>query len=186
MENKLSSFEIDNMWMSYRYCIGRHTISSQSHASDIAQNLYDKLSYDELMFASQDICKEIAYVLQVSYNYYMKIEYETNNYKPLDLFIEFINSNIDFSGSFEEKLNKILNKNSNKNTEYSLNTLDDLIVWQLLANLFDVSSHCKTEDGVEYFYGYLKSYSNPVAYKRYKIVVNDIYKKPLELCNNIE
>ena len=33
---KLDSYEEDSMWMSYRYCIGRHTIASHMRANDIA------------------------------------------------------------------------------------------------------------------------------------------------------
>ena len=32
---KMSDYEEDCMWMSYRYCIGRHAIASAMHANDI-------------------------------------------------------------------------------------------------------------------------------------------------------
>ena len=35
------------MWMSYRYCIGRHTIASHMHATDIWQNCKGNRSKDD-------------------------------------------------------------------------------------------------------------------------------------------
>ena len=34
----MTQYEEDCVWMSYRYCIGRHTIASHCHAGDIAKN----------------------------------------------------------------------------------------------------------------------------------------------------
>lgn len=56
---KLSDYEEDSMWMSYRYCIGRHTIASHMHASDIWKNCRNRMSKEREIFTAYDINREI-------------------------------------------------------------------------------------------------------------------------------
>lgn len=56
---KLDSYEEDSMWMSYRYCIGRHTIASHMRANDIARRCYGRLSNERSIFTAYDINNEI-------------------------------------------------------------------------------------------------------------------------------
>ena len=60
-ENKkrLTSYEEDCVWMSYRYCIGRHTIAAHCHAGAIAENTYGMMSDERMQFISEDISNEI-------------------------------------------------------------------------------------------------------------------------------
>jgi len=59
-DNKpLSDYDIDSMWMSYRYCIGRHTIASHMRAADIWKHVKGKLSKERLLFNAFDINREI-------------------------------------------------------------------------------------------------------------------------------
>ena len=55
----LSLYEEDSMWMSYRYCIGRHTIASHMRAGDIAQHCYGRMSKEHSIFTAYDINNEI-------------------------------------------------------------------------------------------------------------------------------
>ena len=55
----LTEYEMDNMWMSYRYCIGRHTIASHMHASDIWKNCRGRMSNERSLFTAFDINREI-------------------------------------------------------------------------------------------------------------------------------
>ena len=56
----LTNYEEDCMWMSYRYCIGRHTIASHMHATDIWQNCKgDRMSKERQLFTAFDINREI-------------------------------------------------------------------------------------------------------------------------------
>ena len=55
----LSDYEEDCMWMSYRYCIGRHTIAAHMHASDIWQNCKRRMSKERQLFTAFDINREI-------------------------------------------------------------------------------------------------------------------------------
>ena len=53
------SYMEDLIWMSYRYCIGRHTIVSHSHAGDIAKYSFDHISENRKSFMAHDIRQEI-------------------------------------------------------------------------------------------------------------------------------
>ena len=55
----LSDYEQDCMWMSYRYCIGRHTIASHMHAGSIWRNCKDRMSKERQLFTAFDINREI-------------------------------------------------------------------------------------------------------------------------------
>jgi hypothetical protein len=55
----LSDYEEDCMWMSYRYCIGRHTIASHMHANDIWKNCRGRMSKERELFTAFDINREI-------------------------------------------------------------------------------------------------------------------------------
>lgn len=56
---KLSEYENDCMWMSYRYCVGRHTIAAHAHAGDIATQCYGRMSDERSIFTAYDINREI-------------------------------------------------------------------------------------------------------------------------------
>jgi hypothetical protein len=55
----MSDYEEDCMWMSYRYCVGRHTIASHGMAGDIAKNCYKRMSDERSMFTAYDINRSI-------------------------------------------------------------------------------------------------------------------------------
>ena len=61
---KLDSYDEDSMWMSYRYCIGRHTIASHMRADAIARRCYGRLSNERSVFTAYDINREIESCLQ--------------------------------------------------------------------------------------------------------------------------
>ena len=56
---KMLDYEEDCMWMSYRYCIGRHTIASHMHANDIWQNCKGRMSKERQLFTAFDINRSI-------------------------------------------------------------------------------------------------------------------------------
>ena len=56
---KLSDYEEDCMWMSYRYCIGRHTIASHQQASAIWKHCRGRMTDDRALFTAYDINREI-------------------------------------------------------------------------------------------------------------------------------
>lgn len=60
----LSDYEEDSMWMSYRYCIGRHTIAAHMRAGDIAKECYRRMSDSRSTFTAFDINREIEQKMQ--------------------------------------------------------------------------------------------------------------------------
>ena len=64
--NMLSEYEMDNIYMSYRYCIGRHTIAAHCHAGDIANNAYGRMSKERMQFMSNDINSSIYNCLHIN------------------------------------------------------------------------------------------------------------------------
>ena len=55
----LSDYEEDCMWMSYRYCIGRHTIAASMHAPAIWKHCKGRISKERQLFTAFDINREI-------------------------------------------------------------------------------------------------------------------------------
>ena len=56
---QLTDYEEDSAWMSWRYCIGRHTIAASSRAGDIWANCKGRMSKDDELFNAFDINREI-------------------------------------------------------------------------------------------------------------------------------
>ena len=67
---QLTDYEEDCMWMSYRYCIGRHTIASSMHAYDIWKNCKDRMSKERQLFTAYDINREIENCLRFRAPYF--------------------------------------------------------------------------------------------------------------------
>lgn len=63
-----NGYEEDSMWMSYRYCIGRHTIASHMRAGDIGTNCYGRMSEERSIFTAYDINREIEDKMKFSAN----------------------------------------------------------------------------------------------------------------------
>lgn len=194
--NYLSSFEEDCIWMSYRYCIGRHTIAAYCHASDIAENVYGKLNESRTQFMSEDICSEIHNILHcadfINMGWYGCVPKEV--FKPLDIvYFIFNKENIDSC----EKIAKIkelsikwntakqefdyniyyYNENDKPNFSRSIHDLQDLEIWQQLANLFDLKNHkqCKLNDDTicEYYECWkCLTIGGKLEFKKYKIPVD--------------
>ena len=55
----LSDYEEDCMWMSYRYCVGRHTIAASMHAPAIWKHCRGRMSNERALFTAFDINREI-------------------------------------------------------------------------------------------------------------------------------
>lgn len=93
---KLSDYEEDSMWMSYRYCIGRHTIASHMRAGDIAKECYGRLSEERSIFTAYDINREIEQQMMYGCgpNWYFPITSLNKIYtSAIDIFCEFIEDN---------------------------------------------------------------------------------------------
>jgi hypothetical protein len=191
IDNNLSQYEEDCIWMSYRYCIGRHTIAAHMHAGNIASHAYGRMSDDRTQFMSEDINREIAHILNV-HNWF-EFDNEWNipksEYRPLDLLYRCLDeANI----TSDEELRRIKNITAfykdgqwmfdihyykHGDNVRSLSDLHDLEPWQRLANLFDLEGHktCRLTDGTlcEYYECWKSCYENgELRYSKYRIPVD--------------
>lgn len=88
----LTDYEDDCMWMSYRYCIGRHTIAAHMHATDIWYNCKGRMLKDKELFTAFDINREIeSYMAFLKPNFRFPITSLNRIYTPaIDIFCEFL------------------------------------------------------------------------------------------------
>lgn len=185
----LSMYEETLIWMSYRYAIGRHTIASNCHCHDIAENAYErlKLTPNRMEFMSKDICNEIAQMLHMSFFSIDGYSINTTGVYPLDLFYEYVNSKeIRDYNDLNKNVKSVTYKNGvYEEKAYSENDFkrylsymdfEDLEDWQILAKLLDKKCHknCKLIDGsiCEYIEIYKRSFGNlPIKYEMRKVPV---------------
>lgn len=157
----LTQYEEDCVWMSYRYCIGRHTIASHCHAEDIARNAYGRMTPERTQFISDDINNEIH--SQLHYGNFVDMGWYGNipktHFKPLDVLYSILNKEsinslekfrqiksiaIDWNREkqdYDYSIYYFQDNDKNKDLGRSLWDITDLEVWQQLANLFDLNSH---------------------------------------------
>lgn len=140
------------IWMSYRYCIGRKTITAHSHAGDIASNSYGHLSEERERFMAHDIRREINNVLNFSRHASV---HDYRDHIPQDAMSsilyrleekygdnppEWVFTDLRFD--VDGKDVSIDKYDGEKEMYYNLrNEYDDLIPWIKLANLMDRSCH---------------------------------------------
>lgn len=198
-ENKfkpLSEFEYDCIWMSYRYCIGRHTITAHSHASDIAVNAYDRLNPDQREQTANDINMCIYDSMRFSF---FKIDnFDEKRHFPLDIFYQFINEekissydelkkydrvkavydSVNEKWTFERKL---ADENSSGHI-ISRMMFDDLGIWQILAKLLKNGCHKiaqvkQPQSIVTHNVEYYDIYEQDCNFKDY--IYYKVYKRPV-------
>lgn len=171
----LTEYEDSCMWMSYRYCIGRHTIAAHAHAHDLARNCYKRMSHDRMKFIAKDIRKEMADSLSWTYNFRIE-DYDLahmfeifgkmiNDFKIHDndrlcVFANLLKNSSSVTGSYndgniEYEISDKKIEDSHYNGYATLMDYEDLLTWQYVANLFDIDSHHiahTTEGDIEFFY----------------------------------
>lgn len=157
----LTQYEEDCVFMSYRYCIGRHTIASHCHAEDIARNAYGRMTPERTQFISEDINNEIH--SQLHFGNFVDMGWYGNvpktHFKPLDVLYSILNKEsinslkkfrqiksiaIDWNrekNDFDYSIYYFNENDKNKDLGRSLWDITDLEVWQQLANLFDLNGH---------------------------------------------
>lgn len=197
-KNQLSVYEEDCIWMSYRYCIGRHTIAAHTHASDIAVNAYGRLNDNRSQFISEDINNEIHNCLHI--NNFIDMGWYGNipksQFRPLDIIYSIMDKeSIDSlekirqiktikiewnreKNDFEYSIYYFNSDDKDKDYGRSFSDISDLEIWQQLANLFDLKNHkwCRlTDDTIEEYYEtwkYFRSIDGKLKFKKYKIPVS--------------
>lgn len=175
----MTELEKTMVWMSYRYCIGRHTIAAHCHAGDLANFLYSSTSYDYKKFLAEDINSEIANQLSFGglLNFENRWSIPKHLFKPLEIFYNALSQiNVSSLKEFQRIKEVEVFYDPKEGFSYatyywdepkmykrSLMDIQDLEVWQRLANLLDEESHkkCTLTDGTEieyYEYTILNTY----------------------------
>lgn len=151
----------DLLWTSYRYCIGRHSYVT-SMAKDVGEFFYDRLSNETKQKNAEDIRRELNDCLDLQFNF--KINYFSNiKFKPLETFLEFINSQDIKDGKDFANITKITPYKEDGQLKFEVSRKDitknelpfyehnilDFLPWMDLASLFDVNDHKRvyTTDG---------------------------------------
>lgn len=198
----LTQYEEDCVWMSYRYCIGRHTIASHCHAEDIARNAYGRMTPERTQFISDDINNEIH--SQLHYGNFVDMGWYGNipktHFKPLDVLYSILNKEsinslekfrqiksiaIDWNREkqdYDYSIYYFQDNDKNKDLGRSLWDITDLEVWQQLANLFDLNGHkwCKLIDGtiIEYYeHWHIMNCQDGFVYVKHKCPVNEPFNR---------
>lgn len=91
--SNLSDYEEDSMWMSYRYCIGRHTIAAHMRAGDIAKRCYGRMNHERSVFTAYDINREIEQKMMFGCGpnwYFPSTSLNIIYTSAIDIFCEFV------------------------------------------------------------------------------------------------
>lgn len=157
--NKKQTLSLDEemlMWTSYRYCIGRKTYVS-SLAPYIGKKYYELLSDERREFTAEDIRNSISDCLRfghASFDYDHTIDRKDRN--PIRDYVTWLNENISktedlynidqvvcYKDGYGDKYEKKYEvKTSTKAwTHIYDNDIDNLLIWEDLASLFDKKNH---------------------------------------------
>lgn len=195
-QNKyLSSYEEDLVWMSYRYCVGRHTIGAHMHARNIAQHTYDRLSPKRLSFMALDIRRCIQDCLRFGQIHICFDNHYTDIKRPLESFLDALKElkltekkdlrrikEIRISYEGNKFVYDVLKLDDNKEdiSDMLMPDVTDLISWATLASCFDIDNHkmivCKNKETgeetiQEAFEIYALTSYDSYAFKKYWIPI---------------
>ena len=138
----------DLIWMSYRYCIGRHTGAAHSHAENIHSifvNNPDIFSSERMNFFAIDIRRSINWIVELKPNVVIDgcsdfdalstLLYSVTSDKPSHQYQYIVQSYGDHNVDVEP-INKELDSWESFENDYY-----DLLPWIKLANYLDCSTH---------------------------------------------
>jgi len=158
---KVQPLSIDEemmMWCAYRYAIGRKTYVS-SLAPYIAKNYYHRLNDNRMKVASEDIRKCIEDCLRFptpGFTYEGTVDYKDRN--ALEDYIIWLNENVTskedlyniekitcYKEGYGDKYPKKydVSRKDRKRTHIYDSDIDNLLVWEDLASLFDKANYVK-------------------------------------------
>lgn len=142
----------DLVWMSYRYCIGRKSISCLMHASNIAKYSYNELTDEQKEFMAHDIRREI----NGKFNFQNIICSDYRNHIPKDG-LSILLEEIFFSGYDLSTIDKyqytirdgVVTNIQELDVVTKFDTIkslyEDFSPWIKLANAFDIKQHVEIE-----------------------------------------
>lgn len=147
-----TEFEKMLMWTSYRYCIGRHSYVT-SMANDIGTHFYNKLTEEERLHTAKDIRREIKEQLRfLTFNFDIDNDW-SDLCNPISVLMQFFRR-ADITcmeelanycevcyDAREDKFHTEKRSCRKLNSYISVSDIEDLLVWDRLANLFDSRTH---------------------------------------------
>lgn len=156
VKNPLSDYEMDAMWMSYRYAIGRHSIASIMHAGKLVQAVYNRLTEERKAFCAFDMRREVNMRLECGYNFGLDFSFPQKEFDPVNALMEFskrpevkeigllrfLQSHwVKVSQGSDYELIFHIEETKDKHIELYAHDLDDLIIWTNAANALDRKKH---------------------------------------------
>lgn len=156
MPKPMSEYEVDAMWMSYRYAIGRHTIAACMHAGNMIKEIYHRLEEKRIPFTIYDIRREINQHLDWNFNFGLSLGVRQDDYDPIKALVEFAKrDDVKKAGGIFKYLrnNRVeVFVNSKHEYEYNINEpihpgelysheLHDLLVWYNMSCALDKENH---------------------------------------------
>ena len=153
----MSEYEIDAMWMSYRYAIGRHTIAACMHACNMIKEIYHRIDEKRIPFTVYDIRREINQQLEWNFNFGLGLYVQQEDYDPIKALVEFAKHDDvkKAGGIFKYLSNNRVEVSINSNHEYEYNfsepihpgrelyahELVDLLIWYNMSCALDKENH---------------------------------------------
>ena len=157
-EKKLSEYEYDALWMSYRYAIPRHSITSVMHAGNLVKYIYNEhpqLLKDKLDFIVFDMRREINSQLNWEFNFSLGVYVPQEFFDPFNVIIElskkdevieaggilkYLESHR-FTGEYEDNMFVYDIEDVHTGKELYKHNIDDLITWANATNALDYKKH---------------------------------------------
>lgn len=152
----MSEYEVDAMWMSYRYAIGRHTIAACMHAGNMIKEIYYRIDEKRIPFIVYDIRREINQHLDWNFNFGLSLGVRQDDYDPIKALVEFAKRDDvkNAGGIFKYLSNNRVEVFVNSKHEYEYNIsepihpgelysheLHDLLVWYNMSCALDKENH---------------------------------------------
>ena len=156
VKNPLSDYEMDAMWMSYRYAIGRSSIACVMHAGNMVKNVYGRIPENRVDFTVYDMRREINQRLSWEYNFGLDYSIWQEEFDSIKALMEFSKRQdvheiglLKFLQNHSVKVSKGINgeymfyieETKDNHFELYAHQLDDLVVWANAANALDSKKH---------------------------------------------
>ena len=209
----LNTYEENLIWMSYKYCIGGHSMASIWHAHDIAENSYRRIKPESRDFMAYDIRCEINKHINIG-GASFRLDYSVprDKFYPMELFFDCIEKNNlnninefkninEIIGHWDDNKKEVIYnisyKKDNSIGDYYISYLLELIHWANLASFLDKKCHKKCKVAYKdksYYCEYFESFNiinynyidNILLFKKVKMPIDDYLKFNREHCGLID
>lgn len=146
------NFLEDLIWMSTRYCVGRHTIASHCHAGNIIRYAYDYMDDN----FKETLVRDIRNMINDQVKFYdnIKLINNTSVLNNLDSDAVYMIGNFIYNTELEciDEYKYVVDFEKKSVSVYDLDepkniggVIDDLLVWSKMANFLDQATHVKIE-----------------------------------------